>query len=210
VRHPRATPQAPLRSGRPLTRLLDAPFLDRLVRGRTWIALVASALLGIVAMQVTILRLGTTIGRSVNEIQQLTQQNESAETRIAALEPGRDVASEAASLGMVYPPAGDVEYLRYRPGDASRAASLAGPPTVPSIAPAPASLTESLTPSAPVTAPSTSTDSTTTAPATTPTPSTTAPPSNTATTTASGGATGAPGAPTDASSGSSPSGGAVG
>jgi hypothetical protein len=231
ARHPRAAPQAPPRSGRLVARILDAPFLDRLIRGRTWIALVAFAMLGIVAMQVTILRLGATIGRSVTQIQQLTQQNESAETTIAGLEPGRDIAAEAASLGMVYAPAGDVEYLKYRPDDPLLAASLTGPPTVPSIAPAPPGLTASLTPTA-VSAQSTSNSaattttsssatttpaSSTTAPSSTTTPaSTTAPASSTATpasttsTAPSGGATVAPGAPAGAASGSSSSGGAVG
>jgi hypothetical protein len=191
-RHPRAAPPLRSRSGRPLARLLDAPFLDRLIRGRTWIALIAIALLGIVAMQVAILRLGASIGRSVSQIEQITQRNESAETAIARLEPGRNVAGEAAALGMVYPPAGDITYLRARPGNASRAAALVSSPTVPLLAPADPNLTAALAPALTQSASGTQASTTTpttpsTPPATTPSTSTSTSPAST-TTTASGGA----------------------
>jgi Meckel syndrome type 1 protein len=116
-----------------LVRILDAPFLGRLLRGRVWIALVAAALLGIVAMQVAILRLGAGIGASVTRIQQLEQANQSATTAIAGLEPGGGVASKAAKLGMVYPPAGDVGYLHFRPGLAAKAAESITRPTAPLV-----------------------------------------------------------------------------
>jgi hypothetical protein len=227
TRHPRATPQSTPSSGQLVARILDAPFLDRLIRGRTWIAFIAFALLGIVAMQVTILRLGATIGRSATQIQVLTQSNENAETTIAGLEPGGNVASEAASLGMVYPPAGDVAYLHYRSADPSLAASLAGAPTVPLTAAPASSLTATLAPA--VT--STTSGMAATAPAGTQTATSlaTAPASGTTSTTAttqadisttpappaSGGATVAPSATTPGSSasvagGSSATGAAVG
>jgi hypothetical protein len=145
ARHPRAVPPPSRQSG-PIARLLDAPFLDRLIRGRVWIALVAFALLGIVAMQVEILRLGSSIARSVNEIQHLTQVNEAAATAIAQAEPGRDVASEAASLGMVYPPAGNIAYLSYHAADASTAADSITLPSAPLFTPAAAGLTAPIEP----------------------------------------------------------------
>jgi len=146
ARHPRAAPLAPQRSRGAVVRLLDAPFLDRLIRGRVWIALVAFALLGIVAMQVTILRLGSSIGRSVIEIQHLTAANQAAETAIARDEPGGNVASEAASLGMVYPPAGNIVYLHFATGDAGLGASSITPPTAALFTPAAASLTAPIEP----------------------------------------------------------------
>jgi hypothetical protein len=160
ARHPRAAPRA-TRQSSPVARLLDAPFLDRLIRGRVWIALVAFALLGIVAMQVAILRLGASIAHSVTEIQHLTQINEAAETTIAQAEPGRNVASEAASLGMVYPPAGNVVYLRYGAGDAASAAASITLPTAPLFTPAAASLTAPIAPT--LTTDTTSTTSSTSA-----------------------------------------------
>lgn len=116
-----------------IVRVLDAPFLDRLLRGRVWIALVAFALLGIVAMQVTMLRLGASIGASVTRIQQLEQANQNAATNIARLEPGGGVASKAAKLGMVYPPPGNVVYLRNSPGLAGLAAASITRPTAPLV-----------------------------------------------------------------------------
>ena len=73
-------------------------------------------------MQVTILRLGASIGGSVSEIQHLTQANQAAEEAIAADEPGRDVAAEARALGMVYPPAGNIVYRSYSARDLLAAA----------------------------------------------------------------------------------------
>jgi len=158
----------PVRRGQPaarpqgaIVRVLDAPFLDRLLRGRVWIALVAFALLGIVAMQVTMLRLGASIGASVNRIQQLEQANQNAATNIARLEPGGTVATKAAKLGMVYPPAGNVVYLHNGPGLAGIAAASITRPTAPLVSSAqsaaltaPVNTPTSLTPSsgAPTTA----------------------------------------------------------
>jgi hypothetical protein len=200
ARHPRAVPLGPRSSPGGVVRLLDSPFLDRLIRGRTWIAIVAFALLGIVAMQVAILRLGASIGASVTQIEHLSQSNQAAETQIAQAEPGRDVASEATSLGMVYPPAGNLVYLRFAPGDAAVAATSYSAPTAPLFTSAAASLTAPLdttdAPGAVAASTSTTTNTTaatpassttTTSAATSTTPSSTAP-------TSSGGAVTAPAA----------------
>jgi voltage-gated potassium channel Kch len=165
-RHPRAVPLAPSSRRHLLARLLDAPLLDRLIRGRTWIAFVAFALLGIVAMQVAILRLGASIGRSVSQIEQLTQQNETTATSIAALEPRQNSAAEAAALDMVYPPDNNIVYLGYNAQDATLAAASISAPTVPLAPPASAGVSASTTPSSSAnTAGSTTLTSTQTTPA---------------------------------------------
>jgi hypothetical protein len=161
------------RSPSAIVRLLDSPFLDRLIRGRVWIALVGFALLGVVAMQVAILRLGASIGESAIKIEQLSTSNQSAETEIARAEPGRDVGSEAASLGMVYPPAGNIVYLHFAAGAAAVAARSYTAPTAPLFTSAAASLTAPLdsaaaTSSATAGADTTSSTSTGTTAATTP------------------------------------------
>jgi hypothetical protein len=192
ARPPRALPRSGASSGFAV-RLLDAPFLDRLIRGRVWIGIVAFSLLGIVAMQVSILRLGANIGASVEQIQRLTQTNEAAATAIAEDEPGRDVAAEASKLGMVYPPPNDVVYLRSSPGVAAVAAHSYTLPTAPILTPPSPSLTAPIAPgittvsststSASVTS-STTTSSTTTAGAGAPSADgTTAAPATTTTTT---------------------------
>jgi hypothetical protein len=166
VSGPVRRPAAPRNSPSPLVRLLDSPFLDRLIRGRVWIGLVAFALLGIVAMQVAILRLGASIGASTTRIAQLEQSNQSAETTIARAEPGGDVGSEAAALGMVYPPAGNIVYLHYAAGEAAVAAHSYSAPTAPLFTSAAASLTAPLDPASSVdpgtdtTTPSTTTTTT--------------------------------------------------
>jgi len=96
-------------------------------------------------MQVAILRLGASIGRSVSQIEQLTQQNETVATAIAGLQPGQNVALEASALGMVYPPDDNIDYLRYNAGDAALAAASIGPPTVPLLVSPNSSLTAPLT-----------------------------------------------------------------
>ncbi len=187
-RHPRALP-APRRSRSPLVRLLDAPFLDRLIRGRLWIGLIAFALLGIVAMQVAILQLGASIGHSVTEIQRLSAANQAAETAIAQYEPGRNVASEARSLGMVYPPAGNIVYLHYSSTDLAAAADSITLPTAPLFTPAAASLTAPLAPAsaaANLAASTTPTQTTATPSATQNASATNAPPSAPSTTTVGG------------------------
>jgi hypothetical protein len=176
-------------------RILDAPFLDRLLRGRVWIGIVAFALLGIVAMQVAILRLGASIGASVTEIQALQQSNQNTETAIARLEPGVNVAGEAAALGMVYPPAGNVDYLRWNAGDARIGADSITAPTAPVVSAAAPGLTAPLSTSS---ATSTSAASTGSAATTPTTPSQQG--GTTSTTNAAGGAVSAP--PADAAAGS--------
>src|ERR1019366_8712134 len=85
-RHPRAAVATPQAGASPFLRLIDHPWLERLVRGRAWIAIVAVALLGIVAMQVALLRLGAQIGSETATVNALVQQNETAEAAIGQLE----------------------------------------------------------------------------------------------------------------------------
>ena len=128
ARHPRA--QSEQTAGRRvLLALIDHPWLERLVRGRAWIAIVASALLGIVAMQVALLRLGAQIGSETSAVNVMTERITASENAIADIEASRGVASEAANLGMVYPPAGAVTFLQPNPGDAQRAADTMAPPS---------------------------------------------------------------------------------
>jgi cell division protein FtsB len=101
--------------------LVDHRLLDRLIRGRAWIGLVAFALIGIVAMQVALLKLNTGVSRSIERAATLQQQNTALEAQISTLASGDRITTAAGSLGMVYPPAGDVAYLSALRGDAVRA-----------------------------------------------------------------------------------------
>ena len=113
-----------------LIRLIDHPLLERLVRGRVWIALVAAALLGIVAMQVVLLRLGAQIGTQTQAYNVLLQKTEAAETAIGGIEANNRLSKLAGSAtGMVYAAPGAVTYLQVNPGDGHRAADRISTPT---------------------------------------------------------------------------------
>jgi len=133
-RHPRAAVAAPQAGASPFLRLIDHPWLERLVRGRAWIAIVAVALLGIVAMQVALLRLGAQIGSETATVNALVQQNETAQAAVGQLEASGRVSTEAGSLGMLYPQPSSVTYLQTNTGDARRAADTMTAPSKAAVA----------------------------------------------------------------------------
>jgi hypothetical protein len=102
--------------------LPDHRVIDRLLRGRVWICFVGIALMGIVAMQVSMLKLNSGISRAVETAATLERQNSGMEASIARLASGERIRAAADKRGMVTPAAGAVHYVRVRPGrDASRA-----------------------------------------------------------------------------------------
>jgi cell division protein FtsL len=126
IARPRAVPVPP----RPVTGVFDRikalpdhRVIDRLLRGRVWICFVGLALMGIVAMQVSLLKLNSGIGRAVETTATLERQNSAMEADIARLASGERIRAAADKRGMVTPAAGAVRFLHVRPGqDASRAA----------------------------------------------------------------------------------------
>jgi cell division protein FtsL len=122
-------------AARRLRALPDARLLDRLVRGRAWIAIVAVALMGIVFMQVSMLQLNAGIGRAVTSADTLERQNSTLRADISQLDSGEQIQKVATELGMVMPAAGDVRFLDARQADGARAAANV-------IAPAPAAATQ--------------------------------------------------------------------
>jgi cell division protein FtsL len=115
---PRAVPApAPPPFGRwadGLRALPDARWVERLLRGRAWIALIAVALIGIVAMQVHLLKLNAGIGRAVETTATLERQNAVLRSTVAGLSARERIQAEAAEMGLAMPPAGDVRYVRAR------------------------------------------------------------------------------------------------
>ncbi|GAC1434936.1 MAG: hypothetical protein NVSMB51_03240 [Solirubrobacteraceae bacterium] len=106
------------------TPLIDHPMLDRMIRGRAWIALIAISLTVIVAMQVTLLKLNTGIGSQIQRAQLLSRTNALLGAQVSALEAADRIQGLAAQRGMVPAPAGDVRYLQVGRGDAPRAAAM--------------------------------------------------------------------------------------
>ena len=105
-----------------LASLPDRVLLDRVVRGRAWIPLLGVLLAGIVAAQVEILKLGASMGRSLEQTTTLTSQNELLRSSVAALSDDQRIERLATGMGMVLPPPGAVGYLTAGPdGDVSGA-----------------------------------------------------------------------------------------
>jgi hypothetical protein len=117
-----------VRLGATAMRVGDARVLDRLVRGRAWIAIIAAGLLGIVFMQVSLLKLNAGISRAVTAADTLERQNSSLRGDISNLDSGERIQAVAAKLGMVTPAAGDVHYLDGREANGARAAASIKPP----------------------------------------------------------------------------------
>jgi cell division protein FtsL len=121
-------PALGLRLARTARRIPDARFLDRLLRGRAWIAVVAVALMGIVFIQVSMLRLNAGISRAITSGETLSRQNSAMRAEISKLDSGERIADAAQSLGMIEPPAGRVNYLDARKAGAREAARNIHPP----------------------------------------------------------------------------------
>ncbi|MEO8689799.1 MAG: hypothetical protein ABI611_16500, partial [Solirubrobacteraceae bacterium] len=125
VARPQAIPAPSIGTGvfERLRALPDHRVIDRLLRGRVWICFVGLALMGIVAMQVSLLKLNSGISRAVETSSTLERQNSDMEAEIARLAAGERIRGAADARGMVTPAAGEVHFLRVRPGgDAGRAA----------------------------------------------------------------------------------------
>jgi hypothetical protein len=126
IARPRAVPMPP----RPVTGVFDRikalpdhRVIDRLLRGRVWICFIGVALMGIVAMQVSMLKLNSGISRAVETTATLERQNSDMEARIARLASGERIRAAADSSDMVTPAAGEVHYLRVRGGTDGRLAA---------------------------------------------------------------------------------------
>ena len=81
-------------------RLSTHRLLDRLIRGRGCIALVAFALIGIVTLQLGLLKLNAGIGRSLERSAVLQRENAALAIENSELASGNRVESNAAHLGM--------------------------------------------------------------------------------------------------------------
>ncbi len=99
-----------------LQSLSDRPLLDRLIRGRAWIAIVAFALIGIVTLQLALLELNSGIGRALERQQLLQRENSALSIESSELAAGERVESQASRLGMQLVPPGALRFLAAHPG----------------------------------------------------------------------------------------------
>src|ERR1700742_3971521 len=118
VPRPRPAPAGPpLRRGSTgvferIRALPETRLVDSLLRGRAWIWLIGILLGGIVAMQVSLLKLNAGISNAVTTASTLERQNADFEAQIARLSSGERVRDAAAADEMVTPAPGAIEFLR--------------------------------------------------------------------------------------------------
>jgi cell division protein FtsL len=91
--------------------------LDRLIRGRTWIGLVAFALIGIVTLQLALLKLNGGIGRALEHEARLQRENAQLSIENSELAESAHVGSAALRLGMRTVAPSGVSFLSARPTD---------------------------------------------------------------------------------------------
>lgn len=135
---PRTAPQRRKQStesfaalGRMALRVPDARVLDRLIRGRLWIGLIAGALVVLVFMQVSLLKLNTGISADILGSQNLERDNAELRAGVSTLDSGQRIQDIAAARGMVMPDDGQLRFLHVvAPGDGARAAHAITTPDV--------------------------------------------------------------------------------
>jgi hypothetical protein len=90
------------------------PLLDRLIHGRAWIGIVAFALIGIVTMQLGLLKLNAGIGRALEHEAALQREDSALSVENSEVAAGDTVELQAAHMGMQLIPAGALRFLSAR------------------------------------------------------------------------------------------------
>jgi cell division protein FtsL len=98
-----------------LERLSSHRLLDRLLRGRAWIGLVTFALIGIVTLQLAMLKLNGTVGRALERQAQLQRENASLSIENSELAAADRVQAHAAQMGMEFAPSSALRFLTANP-----------------------------------------------------------------------------------------------
>lgn len=96
---------------RRLGALPESPWLDRLLKGRLWIGIIAVGLIGLVFMQVSLLKINAGMGRAVERSAVLERENASLSADVARLDANDRIQRWALDHGMSLPAAGGVRYL---------------------------------------------------------------------------------------------------
>lgn len=173
--------------------LPDHPLLDRLVRGRAWIPVLGVMLAGIVAMQVEVLKLNASMGRSIALASSLQTRNELLRTSVSSLSDAHRIERLASRMGMVMPGPTSVDFLHGQASTARAVGGIHAPDATAFDSALQASALQAAattTPASPTATPAATTATTpSSASATTPTSSVTTTPATTATSTPTAGTT---------------------
>lgn len=117
-----------VRSRNPATIVTTHPLFDRLIHGRAWIGLVAFALIGIVTMQLGLLKLNAGIGRALEHEGALQRENSALSVENSEVAAGDTVELQATHMGMQLIPAGTLKFLAASPAYIDRAVSALNTP----------------------------------------------------------------------------------
>lgn len=101
--------------------LPDHPLLDRVVRGRAWIPLLGVMLVGIVAMQVELLKLNADTGRSIELVGSLQSRNDILRVQVASASDPKRIERLASRMGMTMPGPEAITFLKARSASVRRA-----------------------------------------------------------------------------------------
>jgi hypothetical protein len=107
-------PAQPARRANPVVAVVTHPLLDRLLHGRAWIGIVAFALIGIVTMQLGLLKLNAGIGRALEHETALQREDSALSVENSEVAAGNTVELQAAHMGMQLIPAGTLRFLSAR------------------------------------------------------------------------------------------------
>jgi cell division protein FtsL len=99
--------------------------LDRLLRGKAWVACVGALLAGIVFLNVSLLGLNSGIAVTADQAAELRRENADLRLEVAKLGSTERIQRVAESRGFVMPAPGDVDYVQADPESDGRRAAVA-------------------------------------------------------------------------------------
>lgn len=128
VAAPRPFPQLPFgalaeRAGRAICTARDSQVVDRLVRGQGWIALLGVLLIGLVGLNVSLLKINAHNGRTAEVARDLRIQNAKLRGSVSRLGSTHRLQEAARNMGLVMPTPQMVNYLTAHPGSDGRRAA---------------------------------------------------------------------------------------
>jgi cell division protein FtsL len=112
-----------------LERLASHRLLDRLIRGRAWLVLVTFALIGIVTLQLALLKLNGAVGRALHSAALLQRENAALSIENSELAAADRVQAGATQLGMAFASSASLRFLAPSSnGDFARGAAALNSP----------------------------------------------------------------------------------
>jgi hypothetical protein len=174
----RLVPMAVGRTAGAVSGLAESGLVHRLTRGRLWIGVLTSLLVGIVAINVLALSFNATSSQATRQTDKLNRQISTLRAQIASAGVSNEhVTAQANALGMIVPEPGAIGYVKASAKNASTAAqrlesgAVTAGPLPASAAAATTTTTDTTDTTSTTPAPTATTDpALTTTPATTPTP----------------------------------------